>query len=151
MNLTIAAIVLAVAVAVGGWSGYKLTRLHYEGVIVAADKKAAADLAAADQRAENAASDWEVWASLQRPKTVTITREVEHAIKDDIDCGARALPDQLRDALTKAGHADDPGVAAPILPASSAAGIGDLWGRASRLFGSADRAGGVQGASSSPR
>ena len=151
MNFTIAGIALAVATALGGYGGYKATRLHYEHVIDVAEKKAAADLATANQKAENAASDWEVWASLQRPKTVTVTREIEREVKADVDCSARPLPAGLRDALTRAGHADNPVVADAPVPAASAAGLGDLWGRGARLFGSAGGAGGVQGAPSGAR
>lgn len=151
MNFTIAGIALAVAAALGGYGGYKATRLHYEHVIDQAEKKSAAAVAAADQRAENAASDWEVWASIQRPKAVTITREVEREVKADPDCSQRALPDRLRDALTAAGSAANQPVADRAVPAPFAAGAFDLGRPRDGLFRSLGGAFGMQGAASGAR
>lgn len=117
MNLTIGAIALAAAAALGGLGSYKVTSLHYQHVIDQAAKKAQTDLDAANQRAQNAADDYEVWASLQRPKTITVTREINRAIQADMDCSRKPLPDSLRDALTAAGSNDGQPIANRAVPA----------------------------------
>jgi hypothetical protein len=151
MNLTIAGIALAVAMALGGAGGYKATRAHYEHVIEAAAALAAAEVAAANDRAASAAADYETWAARQRPRTVTVTREIEREVKADVDCSARPLPAGLRDALTQAAADADQPVADGAVPAASGAGIGNLWGRGARLFGGAGRAEGLPGAAPGAR
>lgn len=137
MTPALVAIALAVAAAAGGSGGWKLASMRYEHLADLAQRKAAADVAAANQRATNAADDYEVWASLQRPRTVTVTREVEREIKSDADCSTRPLPAGLRDALTRASADADQPVADRSLPAASAPGVGDLGGLGARLLGSA--------------
>lgn len=145
MNFTIAGIALAVAAVLGGYGGYKTTRMHYEHIIDVADKKAAKDIEAANQKALNAASDYEVWASLQRPKTITVTREVEREVKADADCSSKSLPPSLRDSLVKAGSTANQPVTDGAVPAPPTTGTQNLWGRAARLFGGSDGAGRLQG------
>lgn len=142
MNLTIAAIALAVAGALGGWAGHELTAAHYEKQIAASDEKNRKDLVDANLRAENAASDYEVWKSIQKPKTITVTREIERAIKADSDCSAKPLPLSLRNALIKAGGGSDQPVPSFALSASSPAGAVDVGGHSFGIFG---RSGGARG------
>ncbi len=140
MNYLIA---LLLGVVIGGAGSWKATSMHYEHLASVAAREAQQKVDAANQRAENAASDWEVWASLQKPKTVTLIREVEREIAADSDCSTRALPDGLRDSLTRAGADHDQPVVADAVPAAPAATAGDFWGRAARLFRGADGAAGV--------
>lgn len=143
MNFTIAAVALAVSAIAGGFASYKATSLHYEHKIDLAAKQAQVDIDAANQKAQNAADDWEVWQSIQKPKTITITREVSRAVQNDPDCSKRALPVGMRDALTKAGQTNHQPIADGALPAASSAGLGDLGRHSRGLFGYAAGASGV--------
>jgi len=145
------AIAAAAGFVLGLGSAWKLTSMHYEHRIDVAAREAAELVAAANQKAQNAAADYEVWASLQRPKTITLTREVQREVLADVDCSARPLPDGLRDALTNAAaDADQPG-AADAVPAAPAAGADDLRGRGARLFGGPGGAEGLPSPASGPR
>ena len=145
MNLTIAGIALAVSAALGGWAGHHFTALHYQNLIGKQTREAQAKVDAADERALNAASDWEVWASIQRPKAITITREVERAAQDDPDCSQRALPPRLRDALTAAAAAaNQPKPDGAVSPALAARPY-ELGPARDGLFRSLGGTGGVQG------
>jgi hypothetical protein len=142
---------LLLGAASAGSAMWKLTSMHYEHVIDVRAREAAAKVGEANQRAINAADDYEVWASLQRPKTITITREVEREVKADTDCSPRALPPRLRDDLTAAAADTDQLVAAGPVPAASAPSAYDLGGRGPGLFGRAGRVEGLPAAASSPR
>lgn len=139
MNL-LAILISALAIfAAGGAASYKATSLYYEHEIDTAKSKAQKAVDDANQKAINAADDYEVWASLQRPRTITITREVEREVKADSDCSARALPDGLRDTLTAAAAADtdQPRAdgAVPPAPGASAGDVGRFGPRLRGLFG----------------
>lgn len=138
-------LVLLIGAALGGAGLWKAASLHYEHQIDVAAREAKRLVDAADQRAVNAEADWTVWAALQRPKTITLTREVDREIQADHDCSARALPDGLRDSLTRAGAAADQPVAAGSVPAAPAEKADNFWGRAARLFGDPGRVAGVRG------
>lgn len=131
--------------AAGGAASYKATSLYYEHEADLARVAAQAAVDEANQKATNAADDYEVWASLQRPKTITITREVEREVKADLDCSARALPDGLRNALTTAAADADQSDADGTVPAAPAPRFGDLGRPGPRLRGSAGGAEGVPG------
>jgi hypothetical protein len=135
-TLSLSAIALAVAALVGASGGYKLTRMHYEHVADVAARAAAAEVAAANDRTFAAANSYEQFKAAQRPRVVTVTREIEREIKSDTDCADHPLPVGLRDALAAAASADanQPRVDGPV-PAASAAGLGDLGGLGARLFG----------------
>ena len=151
MNFTVIGVVLAAALLTGGWGGYKATRTHYEYVIAGIVAKAAAEVAQANDRAAAAAGDYEAWKAKQRPRVVTITREVEREVLADADCSARAIPDGLRVALTSAGADADqpqPDRALPAAPAASAGDVGGLGAGLRGLFGGTK---GLPSAASSPR
>ena len=121
-------IVLILGLALGGWGGHKATQLHYQHEIDLDKRKAQQQVDQANQRAENAATDWQAWAEVQRPKTVTITREVEREVSNDTECSARPLPAGLRDALTAAAAAGDdqrsPDSSMPAAPAARPEDLG---------------------------
>jgi hypothetical protein len=119
-------VVALIAAALGGAGAWKVTALHYLHVIDVAAKEASDKVDKANGRADDVASDYEVWQSLQRPKTITITREVEREVQADIDCGKRELPDGLRRALEAAVADANPGVPDQPLPAPLAAPAADL-------------------------
>lgn len=74
-----------------------------------ADRKAfdqaMADRDAAIDRGNKASADFEAWKATQRPKVITITKEVRNASQTDAVCSARPLPAGLRDALKRAPEA----------------------------------------------
>ena len=142
---------LLIGAALGGAGLWKATSLHYEHKIDLAAREARQLVDDADQRAVNAESDWTVWAALQRPKTITLTREVDREIQADTDCSAHNLPDELRDALTRVGAAADQPVVAGAVPAAPAAPAHNFWGRTARLLGGPGRAEGVRGEQDGPR
>lgn len=138
-------IAMLIGAAFAGAGVWRVTSLHYEHQIDLAARAARELVDAADQLAVNAESDWTVWAALQRPKTITLTREVDREIQADLDCSARNLPDGLRDSLTRAGAAADQPVAVGAVPAAPAASAHDFWGRTARLLGGPGRTEGVRG------
>lgn len=123
MNFTIAGIALIVAAAIGGWGGYKATRVHYELVIAETRQQLETDRESDRLRKQAAAQQYEAWKATQRPKTIATTREVEHVVETD-PWGAQRVPDGVRDTLAAAVAGTGAGVAdSPLspLPAASAA------------------------------
>lgn len=137
MSFTIGAIALAVAAAFGGMAGYKATSAHYEHVIAVEADKARQAVETANQQAQDAAGKYEAWKAAQRPKTITITREVARAVQADTDCSAKPLPDGLRAALAQAAADSNQPVAADPVSAASSATPFDLGANGAGLFGRA--------------
>jgi hypothetical protein len=147
------AYVLGAVLLLGGGasSSWWFTSEHYQKLALEAERDARKQVDEANQKAINAEADWQVWAELQRPANVKNQRDLEHAIKTDLDCSARAVPASVRDPLIAAGaDAHQPGVAGPV-PAPSAAGTFDLGGLGARLSGDAAGAPRLRGSPQGPR
>jgi hypothetical protein len=127
MNFTIAGIALALSAAFGCWGGYKATRMHYELVISDQLKKAEVDRESDRLRKQAAAGQYEAWKATQRPKTITATREVEHAVETE-SWGSGAIPPSVRDALAAAAASTGSGVADAAVSAVPAASAADESG-----------------------
>lgn len=140
-----------VALAVGAAGSYEATKLYFEHVIDQNTLKARAEVDAANTKAQRSAADYEMWKANNRPRTITVTKEVASAVQADPDCSAKPLPDQLRDALTAAGANADQPLAADAVPAPRSTGAFDLGSAGNRLLGRARGVVGLSSAASSPR
>ena len=131
LQLILAAAIAAAAASSSWW----LTRDHYLGVI-AADKVAAVKLIdTANQKAENAAIDWQAWADVQPAKIVYRNRKVADALKADPVWAATPIPAGVRDQLAASAPGEDPAVADSAVPAPSAASAPDQRGSGTGLSG----------------
>lgn len=116
-----------------GYAGHKLTADHYEGVIAKHQVEEDKALADANQKAANAAVDWQAWAEVQPAKIVFRDRKVADAFKADPVWAAASLPSGVRDQLTAAAAGADPGQPDSAVPAAAAASAGDERGSRSSL------------------
>lgn len=150
MNFTLAGLILAMALGIGGWGGYRVTRMHYLHVIEQEHEKQEAQQESARLRDHAAAARYATAKAAIQVRTVTVTREVENALQADSDCSSKPLLGELRDILTAAEGSIDQSVPddavrlAPV-PASANLGgrgaiLGDHVGRASGLSGEASSA-----------
>ena len=139
MSLSIIGAMLLAALLTGLGGGYKLTAMHYQHREAVAASEHAVAVEKANDNAEAAAELYEEAKAKQRVRTVTVTREVAHAVQNDPGCSNQSLPDSVRDALTRAGQPDqpEPDGAVPAVPAPS---IGDLGGLGAKLRGGDGRA-----------
>jgi len=89
----------------------------------AAEARAQADAVSETDRLR--ARAYERWVAAQKPKTITITRDIYHVLEINRQWSDGTLPDGVRSALessaTALGAADQPDSAVPAVPAASAA------------------------------
>lgn len=137
MNLAIAAIALIFAAVLGGAGSYKVTTLYWQHRISVEADKANVAINEANRKAEDAAGQYETWKAAQRPKTITIQREVVREVKADTDCSLRAIPDGLRSALVKSSTDSNQPDPSRGVPAASAASPYELGRVGDRLLGHA--------------
>lgn len=143
------ALIAAVLLACAG--SYKVTSLYYQHVIDQTEQEARADVDAANERANKAASDYEVWKANNRPKAVATQRKVADAVQADADCSSKPLPDGLRAALAQAGADANQPLAAGAMPAPPSAFSLDLGSAGNRLLGRARGVVGLSSEASRPR
>ncbi len=60
----------------------------------------------AQARANNAATRYEQWKAAQRPRIVTVIKEVDRALQTSPDWATQPLPDSVRDAINSARTLD---------------------------------------------
>lgn len=120
MNLTLIAAAVAALVAAAG--AYKLTSMSYEANIAKAAQEAQARVDASNRTALNAAASYEGWKATQKPKVITITREVERAVQESHDWSVEPVPASVQHAIAAAAanaSASEPDAAVPAVPAAS--------------------------------
>jgi hypothetical protein len=129
IELAIAA-AIAAAVSLGTWN---LATDHYLAIAQAKQLETDKRVAAANQKAENAAIDWQAWAEVQPAKIVYRDRKVQDAFKAAPEWAATPLPDGVRNQLAAAAPGADPDSAEGAMPAASAASAADQPGSGTGL------------------
>jgi hypothetical protein len=113
--LILGALVAALAAAGGGYlKGRHDAQLVAEAEAQVLFNAHRAEVDAANVRANEAAIAFETWKAKQRPKVITVEKEVTRVIRENHDWGLVALPDSVRNALAAAPadlgaaeHSDD--------------------------------------------
>ena len=126
-------IVLVIGLVIGAGISNRLTAMHFENKAAKLVAQHQDAIDKANTNADAAAELYEEAKAKQRIRTVTVTREVERAVKAD-SCAAMPLDPVLRDALTRAANPDTgkPDSAVPTVPAE---GLRDLGRRSEGLGG----------------
>lgn len=129
------ALLIAASSFTGGWQvrGWKAS--HDDAGRIAQE---AHDAKRRAEQSMGAAAGYEAAKAALRPRTIVVTREVEHAVQADPDCSSKPLPDSLRDALTRAGLDPDRAVADSPMPAASATRVEDVGRSGTGLRGHLD-------------
>lgn len=70
----------------------------------------------AQARANDAATRYEVWKAAQRPRIVTVIKEVDRALQAAPDWASQPLPDSVRDAINSARTLDPAAKPEPTVP-----------------------------------
>ena len=100
----------------------------------------------ANAKADQAAQDFETWKRNQRPRVITVIKEVDRAIEAAPEWSRVDLPGGVRDALTAAVAAvNAPGESDGAVPAGPRPEPADERGPRSSLPGGPDLGGGMQG------
>ena len=103
-----AAIALAAALSAGAASAW-LTRMYYTAKIASIEARERQAVADANAQAQLAAQGFEQWKANQKPKVVTITREVDRVIEIEREWSNAPIPERVRDVLASAhGDPDQP-------------------------------------------
>lgn len=149
--MSIVPVLIAVSIAAASFAAGFQVRAWKAG----ADDRDRAQLEARDahrrsDQAITAAAGYEAAKAALRPRTITITREIERAVQADPDCSSKPLPASLRDALTSAARGSDQPLATGSMPAASAAGAFDLGRLGARLRGNAGGAAGLRSPAEGP-
>lgn len=132
-ELTLGGICCCIGLLLGGLASNRVTALYYKNEASQLEAKHKDAIDKANTNADAAAELYEAERTKQRIKVVTVTREIERAVKAD-SCAAMPLDPGLRDALTRAANPDSgkpDGAVSPV----PAAGLFDLGGRSPRLGG----------------
>jgi hypothetical protein len=121
------AVVLVLAAVIGFVyaKGHKAGLAAGRAELEAFRQEVGARILEANQRAEQAAADFEEWKRKQRPKVITVVKEVDRVIEANPEWSRTALPDGVRDALTAAAAELGAGEPAGALPAVSGLDLAD--------------------------
>ena len=131
IQLAIAA-ALAAAVSFGTW---KIAADHYTAIAEAKQIESDRLVGVANQKAQDAAIDWQAWAEVQPAKIVYRDRKVQDAFKAAPEWSSTRLPDGVRNQLAAPAPGADPAVADSAVPAASAASAADQRGSGAGLSG----------------
>lgn len=88
----------------------------------------------ANARADQAAQDFETWKRTQRPKVITVIKEVDRVLEVNREWSDAPLPDGVRDALNAATAAiNGPGESSGTVPPVSGLDLADECGPGASL------------------